>query len=1336
MSLINDQQKKNAGVEENNPISIPKPAKPTTSEPPAPEPLEPIQSAPIEAFENAVRQDISSEPSVNQPPVDNTNRINIAEAIRPGSSDEPIAPPPAPTNNQLVPIAPQIDLWQDVTAGDGGRIRINTRQNVATKKPTLFNPLRFDNAAGEAVNQQFTQVGNRYLTEQQRQEQERVSRASEIEAQRRTKLKNTADVERPWHETAADGIGDFFSVGLFGSKEAQRRAEKENEFNPLVGQFAKHGSGFGGFLKYSLSIPAALVPFAYSEVAEELVQQHEDILRKENLQFEYNGKKLNYNQLPKTEQRRIANDRFNARIGSVLPGYYGYEGRNTLNALSDILTGKVVGDDTNDANPFLEPFEGATAERPKGSLFATGRRPGQSWRTDGSWTWELANILLSPGNKFDIVGDAIGTVVGKAGGTVFKGVDNLVFGGRFAKRSFARQADELLQATRPPDTRGRPGVLVPDAGSPITPVKEPLKALPPGRQSVPANKLTPDGLKLQEGVNLPKAEPTPPAAQPIKLPAVKTEDIFSDSAVDFSESIGKRTVEFKAPNAPEVDAFADEFAGNFNHGAVYPDLIKKKPVIPGKGVAEVIEEVGVMQPGRTLEFSPAVMPRNHDDVISFLRTGTAEQKAFVEGYTGRSWEEFQEWTARKGNEVTSIGGVIDGVQVTKPTLDDLITQARELAANKNVFARNAEVIQKYFDETIDVGRRAIDELPVEKTSADEVLKTLEAGNKLKLLPAAEETLEETARVAVRENNAPVIAETLSNEAIETAVKAHNDSLEPIQRVTKYTKQSTIKPPAEVIHGTAVKDWSPDYNVIEFGSRGELGAGLYSTADIDEAQLYARALVGENVSSNARYAEIEPSVNILDTSAFKSTLDASSSSRVPRAVVNELRQRFPNIPLESKNYTYKNLVADIERGVAKTNPSEKGLQQANRTISDVLRNQGYDSIYDKRSKWFVALDNQKLKTKRKIAVPMSETPLEATRARFNVDTMAAKKFPKHITSASNLADSSYKLNEQVSALVDDKLIEVQNEAIQRIVHEVPEPVVKVEKLTKAKAVIKNSTGKNTVESATALLKQFGNAIELPVVTKRGEGSWTISSNNHTLEAARQLRKRRLDVVVKQADGKTTIESIPLDEFKDVSVKAVSDELPTKNELFKQAKEGRLEQPPVYEKNASGALIPAEGFDDASEAAKSVGEAYQAVVIDKGTAKVATVDGDDVIFRPRQKKPPKVKKTKKAKAAAKKADELLEARDVKAKKGEAPVKEDTQILKELEKAEVKKLERGSDKIDDFVDDLPDEFDEIDDVIPTDEELMRIDEDFFEDAPFNPDESMDDLFSTMDDFTICRF
>lgn len=116
---------------------------------------------------------------------------------------------------------------------------------------------------------------------------------------------------------------------------------------------------------------------------------------------------------------------------------------------------------------------------------------------------------------------------------------------------------------------------------------------------------------------------------------------------------------------------------------------------------------------------------------------------------------------------------------------------------------------------------------------------------------------------------------------------------------------------------------------------------------------------------------------------------------------------------------------------------------------------------------MALDN-KLTTVGKEALEAVTEPMEAATARYNADSLAAGKFPGHLTSDSNLRDSAYQLLDQTRVGVDEAMEEVQEAATRQIVAEPVEPVVRVQPEVPSPATIQKTveTGLRAADEAAA------------------------------------------------------------------------------------------------------------------------------------------------------------------------------------------------------------------------------------------------------------------------------
>jgi hypothetical protein len=924
-----------------------------------------------------------------------------------------------------VGVTPPINLWKD-SQRDYGIPNLYDNRLLSTTSPTLYAaPLNPGTSLG--ANNSFNQAASRYLlTAQERQANERASKVNfDLSVRNAPSSRNTPDAEKPWHEQAWQSITGVTKDFFFGTPEAQAGSDK-GDFNPLgMGTYGKHGAGIGGALKYALSVPIGVV----NEAQYQGNRINRSLFKASLNAFGANdptplkdstGRVRLWKELSELEKEQVfdkVNNRVSAVFGAPATRTSG-DRENPLQGFGRVFTGKVVADDINDPNPELPgvivnkktgtrpdkvaragrtdaqllasgDFRRATAYAPKGRFYSQTRRPGtNAFEDPQGLAYEVANQLFSPGNKIDFLGNLIGEGVAKVGGSAIR-------------RVFGKPAKKAV------------------------------------------------------GETVAKA-PVP----------------------ELTSNLGKVT-QITAVPLP---------TGGLKAG-LSPEQLANVPKLPG----ELVAEVGLGTPGQAIEFAVNVVPRNHDDLIKLLSTGTESQRKLVSGYTGKSWVEWQQFAAKNGltdpSDLSSVGSVSLKKASAEPTtfaellranagtspdptnlargffrsstLDDLVEQSADLASHRSVLDSALESLEKVFDTTVDVGRRALDNIPFKELTADDVFKALGDGTPLRLTTNAFDNLPEAVVKAIGDNDTDTIAKlindgSIDDEVVQTFVNNVNSAIKPpstlsVVEEAPATKLITFPAPTEVYHGTALKQWTPDYNVREFGSRGELGSGTYTTIDKYEAGYYARASVGDNVSVEVKYEPIKPQVFALDTSSYKATLDANASLRKNKDLVRNIVDSLPTGVREPVQAlftkrsapTLVDLMSRIETVAAKVfDSSEGGLKRVNDLLSEGVRKSGYDSIYDKKSGWFLSLDNSKFRVKTQSPVPAPASSMEAAIARYNADSKAAASYSKHITSDANLRDSAYQVLDQARVEVDEWLEAVQREAVTRIANTDVESVVKV------------------------------------------------------------------------------------------------------------------------------------------------------------------------------------------------------------------------------------------------------------------------------------------------------
>lgn len=382
------------------------------------------------------------------------------------------------------------------------------------------------------------------------------------------------------------------------------------------------------------------------------------------------------------------------------------------------------------------------------------------------------------------------------------------------------------------------------------------------------------------------------------------------------------------------------------------------------------------------------------------------------------------------------------------TTDDLLTAAEELARHKLASEAPLQQLDDLFDETVDFGRKPVDEVAFDIIDPALALRTVEEGGIFKLNP---NIFIDSSKLGQRLKEAWLSGDydevlNLSRkqgvgfkDAVEEVVRRNNDYILAANRVRN------VQPPAEALakvdgilyHGTVVDNWTPPQNLYVNGSRGELGGGTYFTTNARQANDYARARVGDNVSPKTFDSDINPAVAEVQPQ-FSATLDA----RKPLAK-EALKAVFADLPPEvlkkfsavvnkkKKPIDYVSLRGIMEDSFVKAGvePTEELLQQADADISKNLRALGFDSVADTQSGFVLSLDNTRVKVLELINVPKPSL-MESTIARFNADAEAAKYYDNLLTSDANMRDSTYKYHAQVAAGTDKKLADVQDEVIGR------------------------------------------------------------------------------------------------------------------------------------------------------------------------------------------------------------------------------------------------------------------------------------------------------------------
>ncbi|GBE90837.1 hypothetical protein [Nostoc cycadae] len=484
----------------------------------------------------------------------------------------------------------------------------------------------------------------------------------------------------------------------------------------------------------------------------------------------------------------------------------------------------------------------------------------------------------------------------------------------------------------------------------------------------------------------------------------------------------------------------------FDPSLVPPANLKPVLPVPKSNPASVVLEVGIGSPGLRLSELGSLELRPYKTIVNQLQTSKPQ---LLETYTGKTWEELKDHLAQFSDVDVSELGVV-GSKLTDEanvlTKDDLATAAEELAAYKQLTEVPLQRLDDYFGETVDFGRKADEGLGLRRYTLDEVDDILSNGGLPNFHPKALDSLPEAFSKLLRAGDYERFTEALGRagenvgETLAKLTDAHNLILStpvPVNAV-KPTKALT-QLPSDLYHGTALADFNPSYNLSIFGSRGELGSGLYLTNSKQIASDYALARVSENVNPQTLDLDLSPGVYQLQ-STLERTLDARASIPSNDVFFRELSVGLPEelqAPLKQalskgKTTTYNGYLTKLEASLPKANlqPSEDTLQSLQTTVSNNLRRLGYDSVYDSKSGFALVLDETKVSSTSVQKLPSPTADLAAI-ARYNADAYASKYYPNRLTTDANLRDSTTKVLNQLRARVDEKLGEVQQQLIDRL-----------------------------------------------------------------------------------------------------------------------------------------------------------------------------------------------------------------------------------------------------------------------------------------------------------------
>jgi hypothetical protein len=964
---------------------------------------------------------------------------------------------------------PLTSLWKDART-DLGIPNLGDNRIVEATYPALFsNPLSaFDPGLGRTFATGAT-VSAQAQAQAEAERKAVVAQQVQRLQEQRGALPNVPDASKPWHEQLWGWANDF----LQGTKQEQATEQRTGK-----GTFGAYGSGLGGFLKSVFGVPIAVGTAAALETwGRDKYYEQKRLLGARNVtvrteRITKDGARMSvelpFNSLSAEEKHKYLTEVVSASLplgmGNLIKVSENTDFRKAFGTyIYQALAGE-VDDSINNANPKLAPVldrrtnKPAQVERPRGFFQSVNKRPGQEWYEDaGGAALELGVQLFSPGNKVDAGGELLG--LGLRTIVKTKPVQQL---GRAVVNAVPKPVKQAVGTVAQTGSRTLSSIKAGNFGSsPATPNVAPI------------------------------SRPTPV----VGLPQNNRQALlsFSNEQANLAAALAqqKRTpVVWKEPSVPDVPNFEPTTA---------PVLPKTDP----EGLAAV---VGIGQKGQPLTFEPTVELRTHQQFVQQLQQ---QDPAKFGSYKGQSWEEWEQWkqanlSAEDLRQFEAVGAVSPTKLEQTPTLDDLRTQARVLTEQKLSLEAPLKQLEQVFDETVDLGRRAVDELPLRQLTLEDLQNALSYGSSVRLsrqLPSS------VVEAAARGDTKALEAQAQAIGGLDKLVDAHNKAIGDLtslitpEVVAKARLATDL--PSVVYHGTALEQWQP-YNVVETGSRGELGSGLYTTRSYEEAAAYSQASVGNNRPPEVAYDPLRPQVVELSTSKVQAPLDArltlSATDDLVQAVVKNLpanvRPLVDNLP---KQLTFADLSSRLEVAAAQVGGGEQVLKGVSDSVTDTLRASGYDAVYDSKSGWLEVIDNGKLDVVKQTYNP-EPSPIQAAVARYNADSLAAGHYPEHLTSDANLRDSSFQVLDQARTQLDERLEEVQDALVGATYKENEKPLLQQaveQSFDTLRARVKEPP---TVERYQRDIQEFGQPLHPVLVREYAPDKFELVGNAEAFVAA--------------------------------------------------------------------------------------------------------------------------------------------------------------------------------------------------------------------------------------------
>lgn len=1068
---------------------------------------------------------------------------------------------------------PMTSLWKDATV-DLGVPNLADARLVTTAFPTAYSdPLTigFDPGVGQTFGAgvQANAVADAQANAQRTAA---FAKAAQDFQNARGNLPNTPDASKPWHEQLWGWAGDV----LQGTEQERATEERTGK-----GTFGAYGSGLGGFFKSVFGVPIAAATATYLEtwgrdeyrMQGRLLRAGNPTVRTERVTKE--GKRMSvevpYNSLSAEEKHKylteVVSNRLPLGTGNLVRTNVDFR-RAFGSYIYDAFAGN-VNDSINEANPNLAPVRDrrtgklAQVKQPRGLLRSANLRPGQEWYEDPAGSaLEIATQLFSPGNKVDAAGELLGlglrsiaktNAAQQAGRAIVNAVPQSVKKGASAVVGAGKRTVQAIK-------QGNFG------STSVAPISQPTPVVGVGKNQIGQwnRQQLQNYSNNQANISANSNAPTR-----ILQPAVDPDVETGLQAWRNRHSFSNQPLQWKAPVLPNVPAFN-------------PTQTPFAPKTDPEGLAAV---VGIGQKGQPLAFEPTVGLRTHQELVEQVLNNNPEKFG---SYKGTTWAEWNEW--KKANlseedlrQLEAVGAfevktkLQSDTTLQHATLDDLQTQARVLAEQKLSVEAPLKQLEETFDDLVDVGRREIDELPLRPLTEADLQKATDYGSSVRLSRQLPPSVVEA---AAKGNWQAVWTQAEAMGGMQTLLQTHNTRLQDLSPTVLQpaTTRLATDAPTTVYHGTALENWSPDYSFSEFGSRGELGSGLYTTSSLEEAEYYARATVSNSRSVEIAYEPLSPQVVELDTSQLQAPLDA----RLPLATSDELVEAVvENLPSSVKqqldtlddSLSFAELVAKTEVAAAKAGGSEELLRQVSDSTADTLREFGYDSVYDSKSGWLSVVDNGKLQPTK--ATPLPEpTAAEAAVARYNADSIAAGHFSDNVTSDANLRDSTYQLLDTARNQLDERLEEVQAQLAEATYKEEPPTPAATAKAQSFDELRARAKEPPSVERYVRDIQEFGQPLHPIVVRATKVDEFEVIGNFEAYEAALQSYNPRtystVSAIVLPGEAKAKLSDASGYKLVDILSLRKGKAIPlpsTKEEIIQQFKElGYTTSPAVLERTS--------------------------------------------------------------------------------------------------------------------------------------------------------------------------